>query len=59
MSLGEIGRSVARLESKMDRWLEDHEQRLRSCEKWKNALPPTVLVALASAVVAISQAIWQ
>lgn len=31
----------------------DHEERIRSLEKWAYALPPTFLLALVSAVVAL------
>lgn len=55
MSLGEIGRSLTRLEGKMDRWAEDHEHRLRRCERWVYALPATALGAVAALVVAVLQ----
>lgn len=31
----------------------DHETRIRGLEKWRYALPPTLLVALASLVIAL------
>lgn len=36
------------------RQLKDHEQRLRQVEKWKYALPPTFLLAVASLVAAVA-----
>lgn len=50
MTLGELGRSLARMEAKLDAVTGDHEKRLRNVERWTYALPPTVVVAIASVV---------
>lgn len=55
LSLGEIGRTVTRVEAKVDRALADHESRLRRVEAWMYALPVAVLTAIASAVVAVAK----
>lgn len=36
-----------------DRTLADHEVRIRANERWRNALPPTLVLAAASIVVNI------
>jgi len=48
-TLGEIARTVERVESKLDKAIDDHEQRLRRAERWIYALPPTLLLAAGSA----------
>jgi hypothetical protein len=53
VTLGELGRSLARIEARLDLITGDHERRLRDLEKWKYALPPTVAVAAASVIAAI------
>lgn len=53
VTLGEVARSLARIEGKVDTITGDHERRLRDLEKWKYALPPTVAVAAASVIAAI------
>lgn len=52
-TMGEIGRSLGRLEAKIDRSLEDHEQRLRRTERWVYALPPTLIASLVSLAIAL------
>lgn len=52
-SLGEISRQVQTLDARVGKMLDDHESRLRSCEKWKYAFPPTLLIAVSSALVAV------
>lgn len=52
-TMGEIGRSLGRLEGKMDRAMEDHEQRLRRTERWVYALPPTLIASLVSLAIAL------
>lgn len=52
-TMGEIGRSLGRLEHKIDRSLEDHENRLRRAERWVYALPPTLIASLVSLVIAL------
>jgi len=49
-TLGEIARTVERVESKLDRAIDDHEMRLRRAERWIYALPPTLLLAAGSVV---------
>lgn len=53
VTLGELGRSLARIEAKVDTVTGDHEKRLRNVEKWMYALPPTIAVAIASVIAAI------
>lgn len=46
---------LARIETKLDtianRLVEDHEERLRSLEKWRYSLPVALLLAVASGAV--------
>lgn len=49
---GEIVRSLLRIEAKIDKIGDDHEQRLRRVERWLYALPPTFLLAVVSLVAA-------
>lgn len=53
LSLGEIGRTVVRVEAKVDRALADHESRLRRVEAWMYALPVAVVTAVTAGVVAV------
>lgn len=53
MTNGELGRWLVRIESKLDRAIDDHEKRLRSVERWMYALPPTLILAVASMLVAL------
>lgn len=53
VTLGELGRSLARIEAKVDTVTGDHEKRLRAVERWMYALPPTIAVAIASVAAAI------
>jgi hypothetical protein len=52
-TLGEINRSIGRLEAKVEKFAEDHETRLRRMERWAYALPPTFLLAVAGLVAAL------
>lgn len=49
---------LARIETKLDtivqHLMDDHEARLRSLEKWRYALPPTLVLAVASIVISIA-----
>lgn len=54
-SLRDVAIVQRRMEAQIVKVLDDHEQRLRSCEKWKYAFPPTAIVALGSMVVALAQ----
>jgi hypothetical protein len=53
LTLGEIGRTVVRVEAKVDHALNDHESRLRRLEGWMYALPISMVVAAVSTAVAI------
>lgn len=53
LTLGEIGRTVTRVEAKVDHALTDHEHRLRRIEGWMYALPISIVAAVTSAAVAI------
>lgn len=53
ITLGEIGRKIDSLDSSVKKVLDDHESRLRSIEKWMYAVPPTLLIAIASVVASI------
>ncbi|MFZ5863026.1 MAG: hypothetical protein ACOYXR_09330 [Nitrospirota bacterium] len=52
-TLGEIGRTLHRLESHLIRVTDDHEKRLRNVERWVFAVPPTLILAAASVLAAI------
>lgn len=54
MTLGEIGRSLHRVEQRLDKVLDDHEVRLRKVERWVYAVPPTLVLAAASIIASIS-----
>lgn len=49
---------LARIETKLDgiaeRLVEDHETRLRALERWRYALPVTLMFAVASIAVSIA-----
>ncbi len=34
MTIGELGRTIARIEVKLERLVYDHEKRLRTLERW-------------------------
>lgn len=52
-TLGEIHRTLARLEAQIAKVTDDHEKRLRAVERWVYAVPPTLILAAASIVAAI------
>lgn len=52
-TIGEVGRTMLRLEAKVDLTLADHEARLRKTERWVYALPPTFILAAVSLAVAL------
>lgn len=52
-SLGEIIRTLGKIEARLDRVLADHETRLRRIERWVYAIPATIIVAAASVASAI------
>lgn len=51
-TIREVIELLERLEDKIDRKLSDHELRLRGAERWRYALPPTLLLAATSLVIA-------
>lgn len=55
MTVGELGRSIQRIELKIDSQLTDHEQRIRRMEAWMYALPAGVLTAVAAIIIAVSK----
>lgn len=52
-SLGEIARTMQRMDARLERVIEDHEARLRRVERWMYILPPTVIMAGASVIIAL------
>lgn len=53
VTMGEIARTMARMDQRMERVVEDHEKRLRRIEKWVYLLPPTVITAGVAVALAI------
>lgn len=53
VTMGEVQRTLSRMDQRMERVIDDHEARLRRVEKWMYILPPTVIVAGASVIVAV------
>lgn len=53
VSMGELQRTLARIEAGQARVVEDHEQRLRRVERWVYAVPPTVIVSAGAVILAI------
>lgn len=49
-SLGEVVRSIRRIEDKLDSQLRDHEQRLRALEAWMWRLAGAAAAGLVSGV---------
>lgn len=45
VTLGEIARSLQRMELRLDTVTGDHETRLRKVERWVYAVPPTLVLA--------------
>ena len=56
ISSAEIVRSLQRIEARLDTITGDHEQRLRKVERWVYAVPPTLILALASIIAAVAGA---
>ena len=48
-----MNQRLDQFEKKLDKALDDHELRLRRVERWVYALPPTLVLAIASAVLAV------
>jgi hypothetical protein len=53
VTLGELRRTLARIELRQEGVVQDHEARLRRVERWVYAVPPTIVVSAAAVVVAI------
>lgn len=56
VSNAEIVRSLQRIEARLDTVTGDHEARLRKVERWVYAVPPTLILAMASIIAAIAGA---
>lgn len=52
-SLGEMARSLARIELALAKIGDDHEDRLRKVERWVYAVPPTIVLAVAGLVASV------
>lgn len=52
-TLGEIARSLARIEAALNKVADDHEDRIRKIERWTYAVPPTIVLAVASIVASV------
>lgn len=52
MTMGEISRTLNRMEERLERVVDDHEGRLRRLERWSYALPPTIVTAGAGLLLA-------
>ena len=52
-------RSLVQSNQEVSKTLEDHESRLRSVERWKNAVPVAAIGAVASAGITIYTALIQ
>ena len=53
VTLGELRRTLARIELRQESVVQDHEIRLRRVERWVYAVPPTIIVAASAVVVAV------
>lgn len=52
-TLGEVLRTVRRMEDSLKEVTGDHEQRIRKVERWMYAVPPTIVLAIASVIAAV------
>ena len=52
-TLGEIGRTLTRLEGQIGRVTDDHEKRLRNVERWVYAVPPSLLLSAGAVLAAL------
>lgn len=55
VSLGELQRTLNRIEARQERVVEDHEIRLRRVERWIYTLPPTIITAGAAVIIALAR----
>ena len=53
VTLGELRRTLARIELRQENMIHDHEVRLRRVERWVYGIPPTIIVAAAGVIIAI------
>lgn len=53
VTLGELQRTLTRIERRQEHVIEDHEIRLRRVERWVYGIPPTIIVAVSAVIVAI------
>jgi hypothetical protein len=53
VTLGEVVRSLQRIERALDTVTGDHEARLRKVERWVYAVPPTLMLAVASVIAGV------
>lgn len=51
-----LQQSLSEMDKKLDNVIRDHEQRLRSVEKWMYAVPVAALVAVGSMAAAVISA---
>lgn len=56
VSSAEIVRTLKRIEARLEQVTGDHEQRLRKVERWVYAVPPTLILAVASIIAAVAGA---
>lgn len=65
VSIRDVYDAVTRLTTAVDRMagqrdtLVDHETRLRGLERWRYALPTSLLLAAGSVVLAVVTAVWK
>lgn len=55
VTLGVVVERLDQINRRLDRVLEDHEDRLRRVERWIYAVPPTLLLAASSIFAAITR----
>lgn len=53
VTLGELRRTLARIELRQEDVVRDHEVRLRRVERWVYAVPPTIIVAASAVIVSL------
>jgi hypothetical protein len=53
VTLGELRRTLGRIELRQESVVQDHEARLRRVERWVYAVPPAIIVSAAAIIVAI------
>lgn len=53
VTMGELQRTLARIEAGQTRVVEDHEVRLRRVERWVYAVPPSLIISAAAVAIAL------